>query len=539
MIRLIIVLFTCQFVLGQQQDVPKLVVGIVVDQMRAEYLYRFQDNYGEDGFKRLLREGFNVKNMHYNYVPTATGPGHASIYTGTTPANHGIVANNWYDRKMGREVYCTEDWDVFLVEGNREDNNLTLSAHSRSPKNLMTTTVTDQLKLFTNSRSKVVGISLKDRGAILPAGHMADYAFWLNIMTGDFVTSSYYSESLPDWLIEFNKRKVADSLLGCEWNFLRAKSDYINSGPDNNGFEKIFEGRNSSMFPYQLRRLKKNNGNYGLIAETPFGNTLLTELAMATILGEKMGKGSDTGFLALSFSSTDYIGHAFGIRSKELEDTYIRLDQEIAKLLGFLDVNIGKDNYLIFLTADHAGSDNPVFLNRSRLPGKFFDTKVIRDTLESKLSQQFGKKDYIAYCDYTQIYMHESFKDDMNILKAVGKVLVAMEGIKEIYVPSFDASRHLEIDSFFRKSYNRDNSGDILLHFKSGWMLARNFGASHSTAYNDDTHVPMLWFGHGIPKGKSVKHHTIDQIAPTLSMLLDIPLPNASVRTPILEVFEK
>ncbi|MGX1927789.1 alkaline phosphatase PafA [Flagellimonas sp. 2504JD4-2] len=532
-----IIVFFTQMVLAQNHGKPKLVVGIVVDQMRAEYLYRFQENYSQNGFKRLIREGFNVKNMHYNYVPTATGPGHASIYTGTTPADHGIVANDWYDKAVERKMYCAEDESVFLV-GGVSNPKKEVNRYSRSPKNLLASTITDELKLFTNGRSKVIGISLKDRGAIFPAGHLADYAFWYHEQTGKFITSTYYSEKLPNWLMAFNQQKLADSLLNLTWNMLKPSEAYKHSGPDNASMEKVFEGRVNATFPYGLKRLYKANGNFAMIPFVPFGNTLLSQLAKTVIQEEALGQLNETDFLTISFSSTDYIGHSFGIRSKELEDTYIRMDGEIADLLSFLDSKVGKDNYLVFLTADHAASDHPDFLKATNLQGKYFEVETIKRQLNAKLSEDFGNDTYVAYMDKTQIYFNPVTTPKDKILEAAVSFLTKLEGIQELYVPEFHSNRNLVMDAVFRKSHNPNNSGDILLHFKPGWMPKRTEGTTHGAFYNNDTHVPMLWFGWGIKNGETVKKTTIDQIAPTLSFLLDIPLPSLSSNLPIEGVFD-
>lgn len=533
---LIATIFFVQLAFGQINDKPKLIVGIVIDQMRAEYLYRFQDNYTQNGFKRLMHEGFNVKNMHYNYMPTATGPGHASIYTGTTPANHGIVANDWYSKAKKAKMYCAADETVFLTDG-RKASPKKIDKYSRSPKNLLGSTITDELKLFTNDRSKVVGISLKDRGAIFPAGRLADYAFWYHDQTGNFITSSYYHENLPDWLLKFNNRKLADSLLNLTWGTLKPIETYKNSGPDHAPMEKIFNGRTDAKFPYNLKKLRKANGNFAMIPNVPFGNTILTQLAKATIQGEGLGQKDETDFLTISYSSTDYVGHGFGIRSKELEDTYVRMDQEIAELLSFLDSEIGKDNYLLFMTADHAASDHPDFLRTSKLPGKYFEEDSIKQLLNSKLSKLYGNEDYIAYIDKTQVYLNPVKTSREEVLKAAAAILKTVDGIQEIYVSSLHSNRNLAIDDFFRKSHNLDNSGDILLHFKPGWMPKRMEGTTHGALYNNDTHVPMLWFGWQIKQGATVKKKTIDQIAPTLSFLLNIPLPSLSSKEPITEIF--
>ena len=529
-----------QISFSQQQDKPKLIVGIVIDQMRAEYLYRFQDNYAENGFKRLLREGFNVKNTHYNYIPTATGPGHTSIYTGTTPVNHGIVSNDWYNRELGRSIYCAEDSTVFLVDHLGVQKDKKFKNFSRSPKNNLTTTITDELKLFTNQRSKVIGVSLKDRGAIFPSGHLANAAYWYNPNNGHFVTSSYYMNKLPQWLIKFNNKKKSDSLLNQTWKTLLPIEKYIHSEIDDSSFEKKFKGKQLSIFPYDLKTLRKENGNYKLITHVPQGNTLLTELVKATIKGENLGRNETTDFLTISYSSTDYVGHDFGIRSKELEDTYIRMDREIALLLKDLDTEVGKDNYILFLTADHAVSDNPPFLKSKRLPGNFYNSKKIKENLNIYLSDIFGKDNYIAHIDKTQIYLSEKKIVKEKILKASLQFLITIEGMKDVFAPELKVHSldNSIISNVIKNSYNSKESGDILYQMHSGWMEERLFGTTHSTAYTSDTHVPLLWYGWHIPKGETVKPHVITQITPTLSFLLDIPLPNASNREPIKELFD-
>lgn len=542
--KIILVSLTITTIFSQiiysQTSKPKLVIGIVIDQMRAEYLYRFQDNYTENGFKRLMKDGFNVKNTHYNYIPTATCLGHATIYTGTTPTNHGIVSNDWYSRKLKRKMYCVEDSTAFLVNNSGINKELENKDFFRSPKNIKTTTITDELKLFTNGRSKVIGLSIKDRSAISPAGHLADAAYWYNNQTGDFITSTYYREKLPEWLIQFNNQKKADSLLNLVWEPLLSIEKYDNSNPDDVVFEKVFKGRKESTFPYNLKELREKNGNYGMLSETPYGNTILTELVQATLKGEKLGKSAETDFLTISYSSTDYVGHNFGIRSKELEDVYVRMDREIAKLLATFDKEVGKGNYTLFLTADHGSNDNPPFLEAKNLPGEFYNSKKVKEDLNAYLSYEFGLGQYIAYMDQTQIYFENTKIPKEQLIKKAVPFLQKIEGVKEVFAPAI-AEWSLDnnvIGNFVRNSFDPNESGDILYHLYSGWMEKRNYGTTHGTAYISDTHVPLLWYGTNIPKGNSVKPYEITQIAPTLSFLLDIPLPNASNKEPIEEIFK-
>ena len=539
-LKLILIFLICfvRVSYSQQQDKPKLIVGVVIDQMKAEYLYRFQDNYTENGFKRLLREGFNVKNAHYNYTPTATGPGHASIYTGTTPSNHGIVANNWFNKKLEKKIYCAEDSIVFLVDNSGIKKGSKNTIFSRSPKNIKTTTITDELKLFTNYRSKVIGVSIKDRAAIFPAGHLADAAYWYNGNNGNFITSTYYNDKLPNWLKRFNNLKKADSLLNLVWQPFLPIEKYIHSGDDNNSFEKKYKGKNESTFPYDLKEIRKENGDFSLLPETPFGNEILTELVKAVLIGESLGKGVETDFLAISYSSTDFVGHYFGVRSKELEDTYVRMDREIEKLLNYLDQEVGKGNYTLFLTADHGGSDHPKFLRSKKLQGKFYNPITIKEELNEFLFQEYGVKNSISYMYDNEIYFNTISK--IELVEKATLFLKTIEGVKEVFVPQFPNWNigNSTIGEFVKNSYCPERSGDIYLQFDSGWMLKRDYGCSHSTSYSSDTHVPLLWYGMNIQNGETVKHHTITQIAPTLSLMFNIPLASASTLNPINELFK-
>ena len=339
------------------QEKPKLVVGIVVDQMKMEYFYRFANDFSDNGFKKLMNKGFTFHNMHYNYMPTYTAPGHAAIFTGALPNVNGIVGNDWFNKATGKEMYCTDDESVTtLVEGTESEGKM-------SPKNLFSTTITDELKLATNFKSKVIGISIKDRGAILPAGHFADWAFWYT-KTGNFISSTFYGQKLPDWTIQFNNEKNYLKYIEKGWDLLKPKEAYNESLNDNNPYEgKLF--KKTPFFPYDMKEMFNNN-DAGVLRTTPYGNNLVADFAKKAIENEKMGTDEITDFLTMSFSSTDYVGHVLGPRSIELQDTYLRLDETIADFLNYLDQKVGKGQYLVFLTADHAGAENATYLKDNK-----------------------------------------------------------------------------------------------------------------------------------------------------------------------------
>ncbi|WP_439489973.1 alkaline phosphatase PafA [Algoriphagus sp.] len=522
----------------EQAQKPKIVVGIIVDQMRQDYLYRFADRYSEGGFKRMMKDGFMLKNGHYNYIPTYTGPGHASIYTGTTPATHGIIGNDWYVKRLDQMIYCAGDTTVANTGGSASNGFI-------SPKNMHTTTVTDELRIATQKRSKVVGVAIKDRGASLPAGHMGD-AYWFDSKTGEFMTSSYYYDKLPEWVTKFNERKIVDKYLAQTWNTLYPIETYTASIADDNEFEGIFSGKDSPTFPYDLNELRKTNGEFGLISSTPYGNTMTLDFALAALEGEKLGMGEETDFLALSFSSPDYIGHRFGPQSKEIEDTYLRLDQEIERLFDYLDKTYGKDQYLMFLTADHAVAEVATHMISENVPAGNLKTSEMRTALLDYITSQYGEGDWIKNVSNNQLFLNHTLIADKKLNledfeNEIAQFLVKIDGIKEVYTGTAMRTREFTMGNAMRlqMGYNHKASGDILLVLEPAWLNGGDRGTSHGTGYTYDTNIPMVFYGWKVPQGESSRHVSITDITPTLCMMLDIKLPNGANGTPILEITDK
>lgn len=524
--------------LAWSQERPKLVVGIVVDQMRQDYLYRFSPLFGDEGFNRLIEEGFQFKNAHYNYVPTYTAPGHASIYTGTTPSYHGIIANAWFDKSLDRSTYCVSDASVSAVGGSEQNGRM-------SPRNLKTTTITDELLLTTNFRSRVVGVSIKDRGSILPAGHNPTGAYWFDSKTGNFITSSYYSEALPQWAKEFNDEKKVREYLKKDWTTLNPIESYVESTPDDVPYERSFKGQESAVFPYELKKLSKNNG-LGIIRTTPYGNSIVLDMALAALEGENLGNDEITDFLAISFSSTDYVGHAFGPNSIELQDTYLRLDLEIGRLLQALDERFG-DDYLVFLTADHGVVEVPLFLEDMKISGGYISQKNLAPDLSDKLDEKFGEGEWIKEMSNNQIFLDHDLIKEKGLSPSVFRTFVketiaSFDGVANVYTADELLLRNATdpIKKRFENGYNQKMSGDIVVRLSSGYLVDSGYGrqgTTHGSGYTYDTHVPIIFYGKNIPIGKSVKEVTITDIAPTLSMLLDISLPSACTGQPLEELF--
>ena len=522
---------------------PKLVVGIMVDQMRQEFLFRFQSKFGNGGFNRLMADGFMLKNAHYDYSPTVTGPGHASVYTGTTPAIHGVIGNEWYDKDLKKSVNCVEDPQHSAVGGSGDNGDV-------SPWRMLSTTITDELKLFTQKRAKVVGISFKDRGAVLPAGHMPDGAYWYDSKSGQFITSTYYKTKLPEWLVKFNQQDLAGKYLSREWTTLMPISQYVESGPDNTRYEKKLGGKSQPTFPYDLKSLRTPD-DHSLLSSVPYGNDYLTEMAKATLAGENLGADDITDFLAISYSSTDVLGHSVGPNAVEIQDMYMRLDRNIEDLLKTLDAKVGAGNYTVFLTADHGVADVAQYMRDNRIPAGYFDGDKIVNALNQHLQQYFpGKKIVETMSNGNVFFDQEVFRSDP---KASGvELLIATEltinfllrqdGIASVYSENVIRQGQFDeggVKGFVIRGYHAKRSGDVVITLEPGWYPAETIeGTTHGSPWTYDTHVPVMFFGKGIKKGSSVRYHSITDIAPTMSALLNIRFPSACTGQPIEELFE-
>jgi predicted AlkP superfamily pyrophosphatase or phosphodiesterase len=517
----------------QAQQHPKLVVGIVVDQMKMEYLYRFSDDFSPNGFKRLMKDGFTFHNMHYNYMPTYTGPGHASIYTGTTPMTHGIVANEWFNKALGTEIYCTDDTSVKTIgDGTKSEGEM-------SPKNMQTSTITDEFRLATNFNGKVIGMSLKDRGAILPAGHFANWAFWLS-KSGGFISSSFYGEKLPDWVHQFNQEKRYLPYFNNGWSLFKPATTYNESLSDDNPYEGKLNGI-QSVFSYDFKKIYEKNQT-DFIRETPFGNDFLAEFALRAIQSEGLGKGEVTDFLTVSFSSTDYVGHTFGTRSMELQDTYLRLDQTIADFLNSLDETVGKGNYLIFLTADHGGAENAIHLKDNKYNVKNIQPKDIRKVLKQHSIATFGEDLVLNYSNFNLYFNMEIIKSKglelTKVKQSFKEYLSTQEQVKAVYTEEdiLGATGNDYFLNCIAKGYDSKQNGDLVVLDKPGFIQYGATGTSHGTPYSYDTQVPLLFYGWNIKKGEEFGKKVITQIAPTLSLLLKIPFSNGTEAEVLEEV---
>lgn len=525
-------LFASLLSLSQVQR-PKLVIGIVIDQMRWDYLYRYNDRYSADGFKRILKEGFSCENTFIPYTPTYTAAGHTCVYTGSVPALHGIVGNNWYDKQQKKTVYCTDDVSVTGVGSNND-------AGKMSPKNVWANTITDELRLSTNFRNKTIAIALKDRGAILPGGHTANAAYWFDINTGYFISSTYYMKALPDWATQFNSKKLPDAYLKQNWNTIYPIATYTQSTTDRESYEDPVLGE-TNVFPHRTDSISRRR--YEAFEYTPYGNTITFDMARAAIEGEKLGAGNTTDFLAISCSSTDYIGHAMGPNSVEIEDTYLRLDKDLGAFMKYLDGKVGKGNYLLFLTADHGVAHVAGFAKENHLPAGNIEDAGWKSKLNTALKDQYNVANLIASVINYQVYFDDALVSKSNLDKYALKQAVISKLIADSSVArAFDldqlqnVSIPMQVKNMLVNGYNQKLSGDVQFILKPQFYDRGSRGTTHGAWYPYDAHIPLLWYGWGIKAGKTNRETYMTDIAVTVAALLHVQMPNAAIGKVVEEV---
>jgi predicted AlkP superfamily pyrophosphatase or phosphodiesterase len=517
---------------------PKLVVGLIVDQMRWDYLTRYTDLYTEGGFKRLMREGYNCNRTFINYIPAITAVGHSSVYTGSVPAINGIVGNDFV--LNGERVYCTTDKSVSGVGTLDKDGNPNpdVWAGQNSPRNLLVTTIGDQLRLATNFRSKVIGVALKDRASIFPAGHSANAAYWMDGYSMNFITSTYYMKKLPKWVTEFNNRHLGEQYMqnlaahnpdikDGPWKLLLDESKYVQSAPRNQKWEDNLDGS---------------------VKMSPWGQTITIDMAMAAVEGENLGNNPENvpDLLAVSISSTDLIGHRLSPNSIWIEDTYLRLDREIERFLNFLDEKVGKGQYVLFLTADHGGSHNVQFRKDHSLPADVWTPSVLKEEIDNHLKKQFPQfSKFVEYIMNQQVFFTKNVKESGQLDEVKAATADYLSSLDEVAyafpmeaVPDFVPE---PIRTMAVNGYCKDRCGDVLMvvesrmveesvtkeEFRRSGHMHR--GTTHSIWNPRDTHIPLIFMGwHVQPAWDNTPHRIVD-IAPTIAALLNIQEPSGCV----------
>lgn len=484
--------FGCARALAAGAERPKLVVGIVVDQMRWDYLYRYYNLFGEGGFRRLMNEGFKCENTMINYVPSVTAVGHTSIFTGTVPSVHGIAGNTFL--LNGKMTYCCADSTVNTVGSKSDEGKM-------SPRNMLTTTIGDELKIATDFKAKVIGVSLKDRASILPAGHAADGAYWIDYTTGTFISSTYYMKELPKWAADYNKT---------------------------------------------IGKVTKDQ-----ICYSPLGNKITEEMAKAAVEGEMLGKDDVTDLLTVSFSCTDLIGHKYGTHSDKTRDIYVDLDKRLADLFSYLDQNVGKNQYLVFLTADH-GAANSIQLSREHdIPADGFVVPKVEKELNEYLTNKFGSKTSLVRCidSYKVFINHEAVEALSVTLDDVKKS--AIDWLKKnpmfAYVVDLEHVSDATVPALIREKiingYNRMRSGDIQLIVQPAnydvYSDKIDGGTTHGTWNPYDAHIPFLLMGWHVAPGETHEKVWMTDIVPTVCAMIDIQIPNGSIGNPVTAVTDR
>jgi predicted AlkP superfamily pyrophosphatase or phosphodiesterase len=537
---------------------PRLILQITVDQLRGDMPTRYSDRLGEGGFRYLINNGVHYTNAHYQHANTETIVGHASLATGALPSAHGMVANVWFDRGLGRLVYNIEDPDYTLLTANAGVDKATeidptqraAGVTGRSPNAILVSTLGDEMAIHFGGKSKIFGVSIKDRGAVAMAGH-AGKAFWFSKSSGEFVTSNYYYEKYPEWVSRWNQGGHVSAYAGKSWNLLHERSGYLFGDSDDRPWETDFPGFGRT-FPHAFGAADDKYFTTRLTL-SPAGDQLTLNFAQELIRQEKLGQDSVPDYLSISFSATDYVGHLFGASSLEAEDNILQLDRTLAELFAFIDAEIGLKNTMIVLSADHGGPEAPGFLNSLGIRNAYyFDTQSLdREPAIARLKQRFGiGKDLITMYSHPYVYLnHELIRErgleQALVERAVAEELMEFRGIS-LAVPSSALAENRQPDTLLMRSvlnnYNAKRSGDVFVVFEPNVFINDFDGlvvaATHGSPWRYDTHVPVFFAGSGIDK-KTV-HRSVSpyDVAPTLAARLRIKPPSGAYGQPLVEVLD-
>lgn len=509
---------------------PKLVVVIVVDQFRYDYLERFKDLFGPSGFRRLADCGALFTAANYDYIPTYTAPGHAAIFTGSIPAQNGIVGNTWFDRATGKVRAVVSDSSAHVVTS----EGVTSHSGAPSPRNLIGTTIGDQMRLATNFQSKVIAVSLKDRAAVLPGGKRPNGAFWFDIESGTFVSSDYYFKELPGWVKQFNTSHRPDRFFGAKWERALKEDAYARAQPKNLSVQQSPLG---SGFPYTLTGGVDKPGPkfYSALGLTPFASEYLADFAKAAIESESLGADQFPDLLSISFSSTDLVGHAYGPDSPEVEDTYIRLDRVLQDFLNFVDQRVGLANTFVVLTGDHGVSPVPEYLQSKGIEANRISDSAVEKVVNDALAARFGEEKWVQAFVNDQLYLDRSaiMKRQLKageVERAAGEAALEAPGIINYFTRTQILEGRMPDGPLSRRvahGFNRQRSGDVWLITGPFEFVSEGTSATtHGSPYNYDTHVPLVLFGPGVRPGRYNSDCSPSDIAPTLAVLLGIEPPN-------------
>lgn len=539
----LISIFTNSLLSQQRMSIPsekpKLIVEIIVSQMRYDYVHRYWDKFGEDGFKMLVNEGAFCKNAKYNYLLTQSYPGIATISTGANPMVHGIIANKWYNKSSNSQVDAVADDKMNTIGGS-------FFSGKFSPKQITTSTFGDELGLY-DPLSKVVGISLDAGSAILSTGHNPTGSYWFDAEKGNWVSSSFFMSDLPAWADTFNTKKFAKLYAEREWSASKPLNTYDEA--DTNKVKapevkKKLKDKLKSMIDGVIQK-KNPTLSYAPMLESPYGNLLTKDFAIASIVGENLGSDEHTDLLALTFSVNRNIGLKYGPQSIEVEDTYIKLDKELAHFLKFIKETIGRENVLVVLTSDQGIASTPAYLEKSKIPGGYFDPNKAMALLGSYLKAIYGQGNWVTGYYEKQIYLNRRIIEDSNLKLAdvqqkIADFMLEFSGVANAITSSTLQSSNFTSGIFekFQNSYNPRRSGDIIINLEPGWVESNGTVTSGNSAYSYDVHVPLIWYGWKIKRRSILSPIDMTDVSPTLSTMLGITWPNGATGTPIRELIE-
>jgi predicted AlkP superfamily pyrophosphatase or phosphodiesterase len=524
---LLITLF-CQTIYSQDRpapEKPKLIISIFVEGMRYDYLYKYIEYFTEGGFKRIISDGMFYKNAEYMYLYTNSSSGYATFVTGSNPSQHGIVSDYHYHRLADKKEYCIYDKNAKAVGTDSYKE-------KKSPGTLLASSFSDELKLSNFKQSKVISISQKDYAAVLPGGHLANAAYWLEDKSGQWISSNYYFTQLPKWVDRFNEKKFPDIYLSKIWNTIIPIEDYDKSLADDNSFETGFIG-GYKTFPYDLTQIRIDTDSYALLKNTPFGNTFTKDFAVSCIVNEDLGRDEFCDYLNISFTANYNITKTFSIRSVEIADAYIRLDKDIEHFINFIDDYVGLENTLIVLTSDRGSTDSPDLLKNINMPGGYFKDKNAEILLNSFLRAVYGVDNLIEYFDGSNLYLNRSRIENnkinlYDVQQKVSDFIVDFTGVSNSVTSRDIESRNYTSGMLMRaqNSYHKKRSGDISVILEPGYVPGSD--KEYGSGYRNYSHVPLLFFGWKIQAGESYKSVSMTDVAPTLANILKIAYPNAS-----------
>jgi predicted AlkP superfamily pyrophosphatase or phosphodiesterase len=517
-------------------DKPKLVVGIVVEQMRQDYVERFWDNFGPKGFKKLAINGTYCQDANFNYSLTQTAPGYATIVTGTEPSEHGIVSNFWFNPLTGNKEGCIEDSRSKTI-GDKD------AVGAYSPKNIFSTTFSDEAKLFNRGNSKIISISLNPEGAILSGGFAANAAYWFDQTTGKWVSSAYYMSALPAWVDTVNNKKMPDEYLLRQWTPMLPIEQYNEVLPDSSIYEFGIDGV-YKVFPYNYPLITKTIAGYELLKMIPEGNTFTTDMAIAALYNENLGTDDNTDFLFINYTVSENIGKLYGPQSIEIQDMFLRLDEDLGHLIDVIEETVGKNNVLIYVTSNHGVSETPQYLIDNKMPAGSFKNHYILALLKSYLKAVYGEGEWILDYSNNQIYLNKILIEDSQIPLAefqdrVISFIINSSGISNA-ISSYQFQNIIfrqGMPEKMQNSFSQKRSGDIMISLKAGWIEDVPFATDHNSGYKYDTNVPLIWYGWKVKKQNIFREINMTDIAPTISMILGTPAPPSTTGTSLQDVF--